>query len=339
MAKCLAACALLVAHTSSFSPLLAPPSLSSRARGTLTSSRAGVGAARNGGLGRRAPSPLSAGRRAAPSLLTVQAAPDGMDQLSGHDLFEAVDADGSGHIDLSELTTLLKLLEIDASEEDAAALFRGLDSDGNGEVDEAEFCEWYEGRAAAHLADSQAVHRVLCERTTVNDFDPDHKVSGAILESALRAAVRAPNHRLTEPWRFVSLGKETVAAVAALNAAGIDDEAKAAAKRARWEAVPNWLVVTSRRSDDPLVDEENYAATCCAVQNMQLALWSDGVGAKWTTGPVTRTREFNVLCGVDADVEKVVAVLWFGYPKAGGLDSVKPSPRRKEVDDVYSEMP
>jgi hypothetical protein len=46
--------------------------------------------------------------------------------------------------------------------------------------------------------------------------------------------------------------------------------ARAARKYAQWKSTPGWMVVTSRRSDDPLVDREDYAACCCAVQNFMV---------------------------------------------------------------------
>lgn len=55
-----------------------------------------------------------------------------------------------------------------------------------------------------------------------------------------------------------------------------------------------WLVVTcvkqSEDADDSMSKDpmslarEDYAACCCAVQNLCLSLHSQGLGTKWTTG-------------------------------------------------------
>jgi nitroreductase len=71
--------------------------------------------------------------------------------------------------------------------------------------------------------------------------------------------------------------------------------------------------------------QEDYAATCCSIQNMMLALHSQGVGSKWTTGAVTRTKEIADLIGYSLDEVRpkmqqvlpwwysvVSSVAWFG---------------------------
>ena len=35
---------------------------------------------------------------------------------------------------------------------------------------------------------------------------------------------------------------------------------------------------------------EDYAAVCCAAQNVQLAAWAAGIGTKWSTSPVSYTH-------------------------------------------------
>lgn len=86
--------------------------------------------------------------------------------------------------------------------------------------------------------------------------------------------------------------------------------------------------MTSQRSDDPVLEQEDFAATCCAVQNFSLALWEHGVGVKWTTGSVTRHDEFYRALQIDPDQEKVIGLLWYGYPED------IPTQKRRSVDEV-----
>lgn len=168
------------------------------------------------------------------------------------------------------------------------------------------------------LPSPDAVARLIRSRRTVHLFEPE-PVPEAVVLRALDLARWAPNHRLTEPWRFVLLGPETARAVADLNAEMVTERRGASAgeaKRVRWRAIPGWLVVTCRTSEDAVREREDYAACCCAVQNLQLYLWSEGVGVKWTTGPVTRTARFYDLLGLDAERERVVGLLWYGRPAA-----------------------
>lgn len=172
-------------------------------------------------------------------------------------------------------------------------------------------------------------------RRSVDLFETE-PVGTALLLEAIEVARWAPNHRLTEPWRFYIVGPETKQAITEL-AAAIDAAAKGErageARRARLRAIPAFFVLTTRRSADPLLDREDYAACCCAAQNLMLYLWQVGVGVKWTTGAVTRDERFYSLLGIDAAQEAVVGLFWYGTPK------VVPNQRRRPVDDIVIERP
>lgn len=180
-----------------------------------------------------------------------------------------------------------------------------------------------------------AVARLLQSRRTIHLFEPELPPEDVLLRG-LDLARWAPNHRLTEPWRFHLLGPETAAAVVELNAELVEAKrgaSAAAAKRERWGAIPGWLVVTCPVEDDPVRAREDYAACCCAIQNLQLYLWSEGLGTKWTTGAVTRTAAFYDLLGLDPENETVVAMLWYGTP------SDVPTTQRRPLDDVLRRLP
>lgn len=176
----------------------------------------------------------------------------------------------------------------------------------------------------------------LLERRTISSFKADVP-SSEIINRAIEAARWAPNHRFTEPWHFYRLGPETAAQVVALNTeliAAKKGAELAEKKRAKWATVPAWILVTSDRSDDALKDQEDYAATCCAIQNLQLSLWADGVGCKWTTGDVTRAEALAELCWFDAAAERVVGLLMVGYAA-----EVPPAVRNKALGQIAVELP
>jgi len=154
-------------------------------------------------------------------------------------------------------------------------------------------------------------------RRSINLFEPD-PVDVNVLLDAIDVARWAPNHRLTQPWRFYVIGPQAKAAIARC-AADFEAETKGekigAARLQRLLAVPAYFVVTSRRSDDPLLEREDYAAACCAVQNLMLYLWQRGVGVKWTTGGITRERRFYDTVGIDFAAETVVGFFWYGRAK------------------------
>jgi nitroreductase len=188
------------------------------------------------------------------------------------------------------------------------------------------------------------VQKALTGRRTVNNFETT-KVDPELVNMAIRAAIAAPNHKMTEPWRFILLGDETIGEIAALNAVDISkkDPVKGAKKKERWQAIPGWCVVTSAKKfivdGDPLQEREDYAATCCAIQNFMLSLWVNGVGTKWTTGPITRTAEFAKLCGIDPRIEEVVGCIWYGIPSTPSQHDIPGPKRKKSVGDVTSWRP
>lgn len=183
--------------------------------------------------------------------------------------------------------------------------------------------------------DPLQIDRVLRERRTIHEFRPERPPAARIL-AAIEAARYAPNHLLTEPWRFYLLGEETAAAIADLNAERVrvdKGDAAAEAKRRRWRAIPGWLAVTSLRNADPLREREDYAASCCAVHALMLHLWPDGIGCKWTTGAVTRDPELYELLWIDPQVEQLVSLLWYGYP------AEIPRTTRRAVSEITVELP
>lgn len=179
------------------------------------------------------------------------------------------------------------------------------------------------------------VAELIRGRRTVTKFQPQPPPRELILQ-AIDLARWAPNHKHTEPWRFHVLGPECQARIVGLNARLVEQDKgpeAAEAKRRSWSGVPGWLAVTCIVDADPFRAGEDYAACCCAVQNLMLFLWSEGVGTKWSTGPVTRHPEFYHMLHVDPAAERSVGVIWYGYPES------VPESRRKPVEEIVSEWP
>lgn len=161
------------------------------------------------------------------------------------------------------------------------------------------------------------------------------KVSEELVRDAIEVARWAPNHHLTEPWHFYLLGPETIASCAKLIGDLIretkDDEDLATFKEESALSMPGWLLVTCRKSGDELTEREDYAACCCAIQNLTLYLSEAGVACKWTTGLVTRDERLFELIGIDPADHFVVGLIWYGYPKT------LPTQSRKAVEEILTE--
>src|SRR3712207_3220438 len=135
-----------------------------------------------------------------------------------------------------------------------------------------------------------------------------------LVERILESAVHAPNHMITEPWRFhvfTGKGRGELARVRAeiarlqAHAEGEDEEMAAgriSRERKKAFRAPVVIAVISEAGRDEVETLENYAACAAAVQNMQLTAHALGLGAMWRTGSVAyhdRMREFFGLKGGD----------------------------------------
>ena len=175
---------------------------------------------------------------------------------------------------------------------------------------------------------------VLHGRRSINLF-LQTPVPAELVKEAIEAATWAPNHHVTEPWHFYLLGKDAVNAcldlVKEIVTAKKDDPKAGKHKAKSWSEKPGWLLITCRKSDDELLQREDYAACCAATQNLMLYLWKAAVGTKWTTGDITQDPRFFDIVGVNPDEEFVVGLVWYGYPK------LTPTQSRKCIDEVVTE--
>jgi len=176
---------------------------------------------------------------------------------------------------------------------------------------------------------------VLRGRRTINLY-LQTPVADELIRDAVEAATWAPNHGVTEPWRFYRLGSKSIGQCLDLVrelVTATKGEKAGTFKAKSWSEKPGWLVVTCKSSDDELLQREDYAACASAVQTFMLYLWKAGIGSKWTTGDITRDLKFADIVGFDASDEFVVGLIWYGFPK------VTPAQNRKDVNAVFTELP
>src|SRR5215211_3402668 len=171
-------------------------------------------------------------------------------------------------------------------------------------------------------------------RQSMGRVKPD-PVPKELVERILESAVHAPNHRITEPWRFhVFTGKgrgelaRARAEVARIQAEAEGEEEEFAAGRISRERkkafrAPVVIVVICKGGRDEVETLENYAACAAAVQNMQLTAHSLGLATIWRTGTFAYhpyMRDFFEL----EENDKIAAYLYLGYP------DMSERPRRRE---------
>lgn len=187
-------------------------------------------------------------------------------------------------------------------------------------------------------AQSRWLSAVIASRSTVHNYDST-PVPESVIERGLQLWMAAPNHHMTEPWRFVLVGKEARARLADIGV-GIKSAKNPLTDRAEREVRakiqdPPVLIVPCRvRHEKPDVEREDYAAIACGAQNAMLWFWAHGLGSKWSTGAITTAPATYALLEVPAEHE-IVGFLWVGR-----ASTVSQKPRRKlGLSDVLRRVP
>jgi nitroreductase len=132
----------------------------------------------------------------------------------------------------------------------------------------------------------------------------------------------APNHHMTNPWRFRVVGPQ--ARERLKEAAGPEAGAK-------LDRAPTLIVVSARRSgEDPVADEEDLLATACAAYLVLLGAHARGLAGYWRTPAVLRTPEGRAAVEIPAG-EHVIGLLHLGPAR-----QEQPPPERAPAEDVVS---
>lgn len=163
-----------------------------------------------------------------------------------------------------------------------------------------------------------AIDRVIVSRRSIKSFKSDPVDLDEIVE-LLNIAKWAPNHKLTEPWRFqlyIGEGKEEFVQAFIKSQTGKDKELTDAIKNKAqyFREIPVHLVVIMPEDPRQRRWDEDYGAVSAFVQNFQLAAWERGIGMIWRTNDWIYDPVFRKNIGVK-DGEKIVATLMIGYPQ------------------------
>lgn len=149
----------------------------------------------------------------------------------------------------------------------------------------------------------------------------------------LDAAVRAPTHHLTQPWRFIILTGDALIelgdAWAAGAAAAGDDPEKVRSKPLRAPLII--CVIEQPHLENPkVVEVEEHHAVGAAIQNILLAAHDMGLGAMIRTGPAAQMRSVRDHLGVKPD-ELIAGFIYIGVPKDPDPD--RPMTRRDPASE------
>ena len=149
-------------------------------------------------------------------------------------------------------------------------------------------------------------------------------VPRATLEELFELARWAPNHNLTNPWRFRVLGPDALAALK--DAAGPESAAK-------LDRAPTLVVASQVRSHDAAQDEEDLCAVGAAISYVLLAAHARGLAGYWRTSAELRSPEGRAAVGVPAN-ERVLGLIHLGPPR-----QEKEPPERLPPGDYVTFLP
>jgi nitroreductase len=143
------------------------------------------------------------------------------------------------------------------------------------------------------VSDGDAVLRAIRTRRSVGRVSQE-PLPRDLVEELIEAAACAPNHRLTNPWRFIVLTGD--------------------ARREVWERLERAPVVVAcvvAPGEDPVQAREDRDAVAAAIENMLIAAHARGLGAMWRTGDIVDDPDARAALGL-APREQVVGFVYIG---------------------------
>ena len=164
------------------------------------------------------------------------------------------------------------------------------------------------------------VEEAIRTRRTIKAY-AGRPVERSVLDELFELARWAPNHHLTQPWRFRVLGPRALDRLK--SAAG----AEAATKLDR---APTLVVSTARVTGDPVQDEEDLHATACATYIVLLAAHARGLAGYWRTPEVLRGPEGRAACEID-QAERFVGLIHLGDARQS-----RPAPPRASTGNFVT---
>jgi nitroreductase len=166
------------------------------------------------------------------------------------------------------------------------------------------------------------------------------------IEKLLQAAVRAPNHFLNQPWRFIVITGDARQELGDVFERSLREQMKdetdekkvegqAMAERTKMLRAPVVIAVGVKQdpSNERIPAFENLAATAAATQNLLLAAHGMGLGAYWRSGNNVFDPKVKEWLGLEPQ-DDLISFVYLGYPDPEGEQ--RPRREREDVDTKTS---
>jgi nitroreductase len=170
------------------------------------------------------------------------------------------------------------------------------------------------------------LEKAIRTRRTHKAYGP-REVDAETIAELVALARWAPNHNLTNPWRFRVLGPRARARLMELAEA---EKPGAAAKLAR---APTLIAVSAAQGgEDPSQDRDDLLATAVAAYLVLLGAHARGLAGYWRTVALMDDARGRAILGI-GPAETVVGMLYLGDPV-----QEQRVPERAPVADVLTRL-
>ena len=150
---------------------------------------------------------------------------------------------------------------------------------------------------------------------TAHAFEPN-SVKEEVLREALEDSLKAPNHKLTFPWKYLWVRGQVKEAMAELAVEIKSKGEKLPPEKERGikkkVLSPELVVFCQQRNENGFRAKEDYATLCCSVQLFALSLAEKDIGYKWSTGKMTRHLKTYEILGIEEDKFEIIGFIFAG---------------------------
>lgn len=150
------------------------------------------------------------------------------------------------------------------------------------------------------------VEKAIRTRRTHKAF-ADRELDPEMLDELLELARWAPNHHLTNPWRFRVLGPKARERLMDLA------EAEKPGSAVKLRRAPTLIAVTAHQDGDAAQDREDLLATAVAAYLVLLGAHARGLAGYWRTVALLDNPAARKIVGLSSS-ETPVGILYLGYP-------------------------
>ena len=150
------------------------------------------------------------------------------------------------------------------------------------------------------------LEKAIRTRRTHKAFGP-REVEPATLDELFELASWAPNHNLTNPWRFRVLGPVARDRLMALA------EREQPGSAVKLQRAPTLVAVTARVGGDPSQDRDDLLATAVAAYLVLLGAHARGLAGYWRTVALLDHPQGREILSIGAE-EIPLGLLYLGEP-------------------------